>query len=76
MRATYVYDKITATRRRSGKCPECGRRTARSHTETMTVNPFNKNPDGSVRTPAEVRLAVEAKADAWVPDFRHEVCRA
>ncbi|WP_280371052.1 hypothetical protein [Nocardia wallacei] len=40
----------------------------------MTVNPFNKNPDGSVRTRDEVRAAVAARADAWQPDFTHAGC--
>lgn len=72
---TTTYRPVEAHRTRSGKCPVCGRRTKRSHTATMTISPFNKNPDGSVRTSAEVRKAVEAEADAWVPDFRHWDCR-
>lgn len=69
------YEPVETHRRRSGVCTVCGRATQRSRTFTMTVNPFNKNPDGTVRSRMEVRQAVEAEADAWVPDFRHEACR-
>jgi hypothetical protein len=71
MRYTVTYERVTARRSRTGKCPDCGVRTKRSHTAEMTVSPFNKNPDGTVRTYAEVERAVQAKADEWVPDFRH-----
>ena len=74
MRYTVTYDKFTARRRKSGKCPGCGKRVTRSYTAEMTMSPFNKNPDGTVRTAAEVQRAVEAKADEWVPDFWHYGC--
>ena len=56
-------------------CPVCGKRSKRTQTFMMTVNPFNKNPDGTVRTPAEVLTAVKAKASQWQPDFTHEKCQ-
>lgn len=70
----YRFDKITAKRTASGGCPGCGKRVRRSKTFEMTVNPFNRNSDGSVRTPSEVRAAVEARADDWQPDFTCSPC--
>lgn len=71
---TYRFQEVTTSRYRYGKCPVCGKRVTRSKTFMNTINPFNRNADGSVRTAAEVRANVEAQADAWVPDFTHATC--
>lgn len=71
---TYTFPRVTAKRTVSGRCSLCGRRVRRSRTFGMTVNPFNRNPDGTVRTTAEVRAAVNAEALAWAPDFTHAFC--
>ena len=57
-----------------GTCPVCGKRVARSRTFEKTVNPFNRNADGSIKTSAEVYDAVKAEGEAWQPDFTHEAC--
>ena len=44
-------------------CRVCGRKLTRVVRESMTVNPWNKNPDGSVRTREEVAKAVLAKLE-------------
>jgi len=74
--STVHFDRITARRSRSSKCPVCGKTATRSKTFEMTVNPFNKNPDGTVRTRREVWNAVNDKANQWEPDFTHEKCEA
>lgn len=74
---TETYARLYAQARRTGRCNGCGRTTRRQRTFEMTVSPFNKNPDGTVRTPAEVQAAVQAKADQWTPDqavFDHAAC--
>ena len=42
-----------------------GKKRRRQKTFYQTVNPFNKNADGSVKTRAEVYAAVRAEARAW-----------
>ncbi|MDR3464207.1 MAG: hypothetical protein P4L76_18035 [Beijerinckiaceae bacterium] len=42
-----------------------GKKRRRQKTFYQTVNPFNKNADGSVKTRAEVYVAVKAEAHAW-----------
>lgn len=74
MSVTHYFERVTVHRRKSGKCPRCGKRVTRSNTFEQTVNPFNRNGDGSARTFVEVRAHVEAIADAWVPDFTHTAC--
>lgn len=71
---TYRFQEVKARASHGGKCPVCGKRVSRSRTFTQTINPFNRNEDGSVKTPAEVRVAVDAEANAWEPDFTHEAC--
>lgn len=73
-RITITYQPVIARRERTGKCPVCGKRVRRASTFENTINPFNRNPDGTVRTPQEVRANVERIADEWVPDFTHETC--
>jgi hypothetical protein len=46
-------------------CPGCGKKVRRSKTFTMTLSPFNKNPDGSVRSRADIIEALREKAAAW-----------
>lgn len=71
----YRFTGPMTSRRHSGKCPRCGKRTTRSRTFEMTVNPFNRNKEtGKMKTRDEVRADLDAKADAWVPDFRHGAC--
>jgi hypothetical protein len=72
---TTRYEPVTTSREHRGKCSVCGKPTVRRRTFQHTVNPFNKNEDGSVRTRAEVWKRVNAVADEWIPDFRHDKCR-
>ena len=73
--SVYRYDEVSATGYRKGICPICGKRGQRQKTITNTVNPFNRNMDGTVRTPAEVRAVVTAKAKAGEGEpFMHASC--
>lgn len=65
---TYRYPELSHPAARSLTCRKCNKRFRRQHTFTATVNPFNKNPDGTVRTPQEIRAVLRAQADEWSPD--------
>ena len=71
---TTRYDEISTAVTSTGNCPVCGKRVRRSRTFTQTVSPFNRNPDGTVRTRAQVSAAVVAKSRTWQPDFTHQAC--
>lgn len=74
---TMRYQALTAQATRRGRCPGCNKPVSRTRTFEMTVSPFNKDPDGTVRTPGEVLNAVSAEAAAWQPEpelFRHTKC--
>lgn len=74
---TYRFQPVRAYRTLTGTCPACEKRVTRSRTFEHTINPYNRNDDSTIRTPEQVREAVEAEADMWVPDFRHftQKCR-
>ena len=43
----------------------------------MTVNPWNKNPDGTVRTRREISRALGEQARAWEAEpFMHPKCES
>lgn len=71
----YRFEPVTSYREKVGLCPSCGKRVVRRMKFEHTVNPFNRNDDGNVRTREEVWARVNAEADAWVPDFRHNTVK-
>lgn len=68
------FQPVWTHRKHKGKCGICGKTTTRSKSFEHTINPWNRNEDGSVRTYEEVRERVNAEADAWQPDFDHWTC--
>lgn len=70
----YTFQVVRQSRTLSGPCPACGGTTSRTKTFEHTINPFNRNPDGTMRTYEEVRENVRAEAAEWVPDFTHRYC--
>lgn len=70
-----TYPVVTVHAERKGRCPLCHRRVTRRMTFENTVNPFNRTPDGHVRTREEVRAKLREEAARWQADFTHETCR-
>jgi hypothetical protein len=69
------FDVIKAHSTKSGKCNGgCGKRLTRSKTFEMTVNPFNKNPDGTIKIREEVSRDVHRAAKEWNPIFCCDEC--
>jgi len=67
MRVDFQVVKAVATR--NLQCERgCGRKTTRQRTFECTINPFNRNEDGSVKTESEVRAQAQQKADDWRPE--------
>ena len=68
----YVYEQVTQQATKNLPCPSCGKKVRRSTTISNTVNPFNKNAEGEVRSRAEVRACVLDLAAQW--QAQAEVC--
>lgn len=58
MQIVTTYDQIIERDIVKGICLKCGKTRTRTLVESMTENPFNKNPDGSVRSRSEIIQAV------------------
>lgn len=53
-----VFEPVTRWDGRKGNCSRCGKKRSRRLRFQQTVNPFNTNPDGSIKTYEEVAIAV------------------
>lgn len=69
-----MFEVVKFRRSVVGKCPVCEKRVVRSRTFDQTVNPWNRNDDGTVKSRPEVLDAVKAQAAVWSPNFLHEAC--
>ena len=58
------FEEIRIYAKKSGKCL-CGKRRTRSEVLFQTVNPFNKNKDGSQKSRQQVREDVNQEYEAW-----------
>jgi hypothetical protein len=61
---TYRYEAIRLQRRKNGKCV-CGKRVTKSRTFEQTINPFNKNASGRVKTYPEIWDELKKEAAEW-----------
>jgi hypothetical protein len=73
---TYTFQEVKRSAKRTMKCRTCGKRFTRSQTFMQTINPFNKNADGDVKSYAEIWRELGVEADAWRPDDRCTSCAA
>ena len=56
MMTTYHFQSYPAVAEATFTCPACGKpKRKRTFRAECTVNPFNRRPDGEIRTPQEVR---------------------
>lgn len=60
-----TYSKVSIIEKKAGKCTACGKRAQRSQEFYQTLNPFNKNPDGSVKTAGDIRAALATAIAEW-----------
>ncbi len=54
----------------------CGKKLTRQTTLTQTINPFNKNADGTVKTYADIWQELKAEAGRWQPSAVSATCPA
>jgi len=70
-----VFRQIKMFSKKSGKCPGCGKRVSKQQTFCHTVNPFNKDEHGNVKSPDHVYQDVKKEAADWKPDFTCSTCK-
>jgi hypothetical protein len=62
----YTFEPIKRSRTIGGTCTRCGKKRSRTFSVTHTINPYNRNPDNTVRTREEVSACVSADLAALV----------
>ena len=62
---TYIYERVQVGAYKAGPCAICGKRAERRETFGQTLNPFNRNADGSVKTRHEIWNEICAEARKW-----------
>lgn len=60
------FEEVKMNTSKSVKCAGgCGRRLSRSKTFMQTLNPFNKNKEGQVKSRREIYDELHAELTAW-----------
>jgi len=52
--AVWVFEEIKESKRVTAQCTVCGKRRTRTFSVMQTVNRFNKNQDGTVKTEDQI----------------------
>ncbi len=74
MNITYKFDVVSIRSIKKDKCPKCFKRVTRSRRFEQTINPFNKNKEGSIKTRSEIYAELNEEAKNWMPDFTCKNC--
>ena len=62
---TYRFEEVPRQFTKSVPCTVCGRKVRRQRTFSQTINPFNKNAAGQVKTFGEIYTELAEKGEAW-----------
>jgi len=72
---TVNFEKVSLTAIKSCKCKGCGKTIRRQKKFYQTINPFNKNKDGRVKTRKEILKELKERIATWnLQDEWHEKC--
>ena len=73
-----TYREVARRKIVAMKCEHCGKPTKRTLKEWQTINPFNLNADGAVKTVAEIVREVDAVLELRADALRERglVCRS
>lgn len=61
----YVFEEVKLYGRKSGKCSVCGKTCVRIQKFSQTLNPFNKNKKGEVKTWQEIKTELQDQLVEW-----------
>lgn len=62
---TIKFDRVRRTGYKTVKCSGCGKKLQRQKTVERTINPFNKNTDGSIKTRGEIQRDNDNELEEW-----------
>jgi ribosomal protein L37AE/L43A len=69
---TTYFETIERKRKIKKKCSSCGKDRIRTISASQTVNPFNRNKDGSVKSRAQVIESVAEELERQVEKFERK----
>lgn len=69
MRVTTRFETVRVQYVKQGQCPACGTWRRRQKTFEQTINPFNRNADGTMKTRDQIREELHAEGRGWEPDY-------
>lgn len=64
---TYRFEEVTHPVTKRVPCRVCRKPLGRSTILSQTINPFNKNADGTQKTRNQIRAELRAEAETWHP---------
>lgn len=74
-RVTTTYQEVGLTGHRDGVCPVCGKKGKRQRRFYQTLNPFNRNKKGEVKTRSEIYEELKEEISKWSKgQFVHAKC--
>ena len=68
-----TFDVVKYQRTKKGKCA-CGKQLTRSRTFNQTINPYNRDKDGNVKSRNCIHVELVKEADEWQPEFVCKQC--
>ena len=60
-----TFDEVSIRGEKKARCPKCGKLVTRAKTFSQTLNPFNKLPNGMVKTRDGIIHELQAERSAW-----------
>ena len=75
---TINFEEVKLKKILNGVCKNCGKKRTRTIDECQTINPFNKNTDGTTKSRFEVGQSVRKNLAERVDRFIKEgfICRS
>lgn len=68
LRRTTYFEEVSISHTKRWKDPKTGKPRQRTQKFSMTLNPYNKNSDGTVRTRQDIYAALVVQRDAWIAE--------
>ncbi len=73
MRTITTYDEVSLTGSKYGKCAVCGKQATKQKKFYQTLNPYNQNSDGSLKSREDIYRELRVTIKTW---RKEPVCHA
>ena len=62
-----TYERVERRVEKTVPCRFCGKKIKRATTLGQTINPWNKNADGTVKNRYQIQAELKQRAETWHP---------